>query len=209
MTGGRRWLAVDADMFGKPFTLDLQDRFGPAGVAVWVAFLCACKQSRTPGRIRLMNNAQAMETLGLVGWELVDPKGEPWDLNDFFAFTGRKKQTRRVPVGRRDSRRTPTGQCFDVDATHWERWQDAGRRATEAEQKRRSRGQKRPKVSGHVSDACPQNVRPDLDLDSDIPPTPPGGKGALRAERQRPGQDLVDLGSAVNELKAAMRNETP
>lgn len=156
MTDGRRWLALDADMFGKRFTHDLYDRFGPTGVAVWVAFLCACKQSRVPGRIKVMNSTQAAYELGIAGWELVDNKGEPWDLDDFWTFTGRKKQTRRTPHGRRtDARRTPYGQCFDVVATHWERWQ------------KRTSGAK--------------NSRPDLDLDLDIPPTPPRGSSRRSA----------------------------
>lgn len=208
MNEGRRWLALDADMFGKQFTYDLHGRFGWAGIVVWVAFLCACKRSRTPGQVRIMNSVQGLTELGLIGWELVDDKGEPWDLDDFFNFTGRKKQTRRIPVGRRtDARRTPYGQCFDAVATHWQRWQDAGRRATEAEQKRRSRGEKRPNVSGHGSDTHRTNVRSNSDLDLDNPPTPQGGNGALRAESQRPSQDLVDLGTAVNQLKAELRGE--
>lgn len=179
MTDGRRWLAVDADLFGKRFTDDLYRQFGWAGVVTWLAFLCACKQGRVQGRVRVMNDVQALHELGIAGWDLVDNDGKPWTLTDFWLFTGRKKQTRRIPTYRRDARGTATGQCFDVVPTHWERWQDSGRRATEAEQKRRSRAKKRPEMSGHDPDTTRTNVRPYIDSDSDNPPTPrrAGGSG--------------------------------
>lgn len=204
MTKGRRWLALDADMFGKPFIHDLHDRFGPAGVVVWVAFLCTCKQSRTPGRITFMNSAQAASEMGIAGWELVDTKGETWDLDDFFAFTGRKKQTRRMPYGRRsDVRRTPYGQRMDVVATHWERWQDDARTANEHERKRRwaEENTRRARVAqpSRTRRVTRREIDADLDLDLDIPPTPlEGGADALRAESQNP----EDLRAAVNDLMA-------
>lgn len=195
MTNGRRWLALDADMFGKPFTLDLLHEFGWAGVGTWVAFLCACKRSRTPGSVRFLNEADARAQLGILGWQLVDSEGKEWTLEDFWLYTGRKKQTRRTHRGRE----------MNVTATHWGRWQQDAGRARAAEQKRRSRAQKRPNTSGHNPDTPRTNVRPDIDLDSDTPQPPNGGPDALRAEGQKPSQDLVDLGQAVGELKAAMR----
>lgn len=186
MTDGRRWLALDADLFGKRFTDDLYREFGWAGIATWIAFLCACKQGRDQGRVRVMNDVQALHVLGLAGWDLVNNDGQPWTLTDFWTFTGRKKQTRRIPVGRSGTRRpapgqrsdadrTASGQCFDVVPTHWQRWQDSGRRATEAEQKRTSRAKKRPDnvrtMSGHESDS----VRSYIDIDIDTPLPPKGG----------------------------------
>lgn len=208
MTDGRRWLAIDADLFGKPFTHDVYNRFGWAGVAVWVAFLCACKKSRTPGRISVMNDAQAASELGIDAWDLVDNKGEPWTLTEFWAFTGRKKQTRRTSTYRRDARRTATGQRFNIDATHWQRWQDSARTATEAERMRRSRAEKRSGASERSANSRRTNVRPDIDLDLDIPPTPPGEKTSSPNGQVKPEDlALVDLGTAVGELKAAMRGE--
>src|SRR5689334_4739104 len=92
----RRWLAIDADIMGKPFTLDLYHQFGWTGVGTWVAFLCACKRSRTPGTIRFLNQADALAQLGLLGLDLIDNDGKEWSLDDFWTFTGRKKQTRRT-----------------------------------------------------------------------------------------------------------------
>jgi hypothetical protein len=192
---GRRWLALDADMMNKRFAHDLYERFGWAGIGVWVAFLCACKQSRTPGRVRMASDLDGMTQLEIYGWDLVDAKGEPFTLTEFFDFTGRKKQTRRVAVQRPDSRRIAAARLLDVGATHWERWQDAYRTDAERVRKRRSRGEKRRDTSrtptGHVADTHRTNVRPDIDIDSDTPLPPKGGRDALRAERQNPNpQDL-------------------
>lgn len=202
---GQRWLALDADLFGKPFIHDLYERFGWAGVGVWIAFLCACKQSRTPGQIRVTNDVQAMSELGILGWDLVDGKGEPWTMSEFWEFTGRKKQTRRTLVGRtRDVRRTSDGRATDVRATHWERWQERYATSRERERKRTSRAQKRPDgggtSTGHYADTTRTNVRRDRDSDSDNPPTPlEGGRDALRAEdqKQTPQNLRAGLGAVV------------
>src|SRR5688572_14966550 len=96
VSDGRRWLALDADLFGKRLAAELYHRFGWAGVVTWIAFLCACKRSRVPGRISVSNDTQAAHLLGIADWELADNDGKPWTLTDFWTFTGRKKQTRRT-----------------------------------------------------------------------------------------------------------------
>lgn len=195
VTDGRRWLAVDADLFGKRFTDDLYRQFGWAGIVTWVAFLCACKRSRRPGRISALSEAEAAHILGIADWDLADNDGKPWTLDDFWAFTGRKKQTRRTRRGRH----------FDVISTHWERWQDTARTAREAERMRTSRAEKRSGASARSPNSHRTNVRPDSDLDLDIPPSPPRGGGMTSSSNgQVNPEDLIDLGTAVGELKASM-----
>ena len=176
MSDGRQWLALDADMFGKRFVHDLYDQFGWAGVAVWTAFLCACKQSRRPGRVRMLNDLDGMVKLGIAEWDLVDNKGQAWSLTEFFDFTGRKKQTRRVAVQRTNSRRTGDGRVRDVCATHWGHWQN------------RTSHRKNGGPEG------PPRARADLDLDSDNPPTPrkAGGSGRRFASNGKPPTPTPD-----------------
>ncbi len=209
MTDGRRWLALDADLLGKRFTDDLYRQFGWAGVVTWVAFLCACKRSRCPGRITALSDAEAAHILGIADWDLADNDGKPWTLEDFWAFTGRKKQTKRTRHGR----------SFDVISTHWERWQDTARTAREAEQKRRSRAQKRRNGLGHEPDMPRTNVGSYSDLDSDTPLPPKGGSGrrfASNGKSQTPTarpvpewkpepqpEAVVDPSAAVGDLRAA------
>lgn len=189
MTNGRRWLALDADMFGKPFTLDLHHQFGWAGIGVWVAFLCACKRSRTPGRLTYFNEADAQAQLGILGWELVDNEGKAWDLADFWLFTGRKKQTRRTRRGRETN----------VIATHWAHWQQDAARAREAERKGTSRAGKGRTGRGQKPDSARTNVRCDNDLDPDTP-LPPKGADALRAEKQDPQNLRAGLDSVMTTM---------
>jgi hypothetical protein len=185
VTNGRRWLALDADMFGKPFTLDLHHEFGWAGIGVWVAFLCACKRSRIPGRFTFLCEADARAQLGILGWELTDDQGKPWTLDDFWLYTGRKKQTRRTRRGRE----------MNVTPTHWERWQQDAGRSREAERMRRTRGQNRSDRVPNDPNTARTNVRLDKDIDSDTPQPPAerGAEVALRADPQnlRAGLDAV------------------
>lgn len=220
MTNGRRWLALDADMFGKRFTHDLHQRFGPAGVAVWVAFLCACKQSQTPGRIRIANDYDAMTKLGIVGWDLRDDKGEPWTLSEFFDFTGRKKQTRRVAVQLLNSRRIADQRLLDVCATHWERWQND--RRTDAERLRKRRWWAENRSAGASSDCASDALgrvaldAPDIDKDKDIspyptqgapPPAPPGTN--LRANGTNPRARGTNLRARQQEAERTPIPEWP
>lgn len=144
-------------MFGKPFTLDLQHRFGWAGVATWIAFLCACKRSRTPGTFRFLSEADARGQLGILGWDLVDNAGDNWTLEDFWLFTGRKKQTRRTRRGRE----------MNVTATHWEHWQKAEQTLKEQQRQRRWRAQNRDGRNVAVSRRRDGRVTPNSDSDSD------------------------------------------
>lgn len=190
MSNGRRWLALDADMFGKPFTIDLQHEFGWAGVGTWIAFLCACKRSRIPGTVRFLNEADARAQLGILGWELIDSQGKEWTLDDFWGFTGRKKQTRRTRRGRE----------MNVTATHWGRWQQDATRAREAERKRTSRGRQRPGPVRERVDIDWTNGRPDRDRDSDTPQPPEGGRDARCAE----GQNRQDLRAGMDALLGSL-----
>jgi hypothetical protein len=134
MRNGRRWLALDADLFGNTFTAQLLERFGWAGVGVWIAFLCACKRSPTQGQIHYFGEAEALMLLDVVGLPLVDNSGEKWTLDDFWTFTGRMKQTRR----------TSRGRVRYVKSTHWERWQKSVAKQSERERKAYWRAEKRP-----------------------------------------------------------------
>ena len=167
MTDGRRWLALDADLFGKRFTDDLYRQFGWAGIVTWVAFLCACKRSRHPGRISALSDTEAAHILGIADWDLADNDGKPWTLDDFWAFTGRKKQTRRTRHGRH----------FDVISTHWERWQFTAGKAREAERMRTSRAEKRSGGTGRATNRGRTNVGLDVDTDCDTPLAPQGDSG--------------------------------
>lgn len=194
MNNGRRWLALDADMFGKPFTLELYHEFGWAGVGTWIAFLCACKRSHTPGTFRFISEPDARAQLGLLSWELVDNKGQVWTLDEFWLFTGRKKQTRRTRRGRE----------MNVTATHWGRWQQDATRSREAERKRTSRDKKRPGPVRERVDIDWTNGRPDRDNDSDTPQPPKGGQVTRRAEEPK---DLRAALNAVTTMKDSMRGD--
>lgn len=165
MTNARRWLAIDADLFSKPFTDALYARFGPAGVCTWLAFLCACKRSRIPGRITIRSEGDGLVQLGIDGWELVDNDGKTWTLDDFWTFTGRKKQTQRTHRGRQ----------MNVVSTHWERWQDTAATEAERERKRRwwaeNRGESSARPPLDLALALASDKAFDLDSDKK-PPTP-------------------------------------
>lgn len=169
MKPGARWIAFDAYFYGSPFAVRLRQQFGLVGPAVFVAFLCACKRSRTPGEISFMSDAEAVNILGIEGSRLVDDEGKEWTLDDFWTFCGRMKNVAR----------TRRGRLQNVRATHWERWQEDAVRGIEREKKRRQRGKNEGDIDGTergtASGRVPENVPLDRDIDRDIdisPPTP-------------------------------------
>jgi hypothetical protein len=175
---GRRhqWLAFDAMFFGNRVTLDLLERFGPAGVLVWIAFLCACKRATVPGTVSVLSDADALGQLGLTGLALVDNAGDKWELADLWKRLGQLKQMSR--------RRR--GQTTDIVATRWEQWQYTAYTQVRAERKSRSRD----RITG------PYKTRQDKDMTEtrqgndetvELAPWPEcpecGGTGVIDGER--------------------------
>jgi hypothetical protein len=124
-----QWLKLDAFLPARPFSQQLMERFGLSGLGMWVAFLAACKRQPTQGRIAFISYDEALQIMGVYGCCLLDNEGQPWTLEDFFNFTGRKRQTRR----------TMRGRTLYVTSTHWEDWQETRAIALARERKRRWR----------------------------------------------------------------------
>lgn len=166
MRSGRQWLALDVFFFGKPFPIKLKERFGLAGVCVYLAFLCACKRNHPQGEISFMGTAGALQEMRVDGWPLVDDQGHEWTLDEFWAFTGRMKQTRK----------TSRGHVTNVKSTHFERWQETVQRDQAAERQRRSRARNdRDEMRDNERDRGVTNTVTDLDSDLDTPLPPKGG----------------------------------
>lgn len=178
MSGGQ-WIALDVNYYLSPLALRLRERFGPVGLILWPAFLCACKRSPIQGRITFGSDTEALYLMGLGGLDLVDGNGVKFELDDFWTLLGQLKQTKR----------TRRGQLSNVTSTHWERWQDDSRRHAEAEKKRRQRAQTKGDTTGTAEGHVPANVPADSDSDSDSdfdPPKPPLGGGADVASLPEP-----------------------
>lgn len=156
---GHRWLAFDVDFLDNPFTIRLGNRFGTAGVVVWVAFLCACKRSPTPGVVRYTSDAHLRRELGILTVPLVDAAGKEWSLDDLWTWTGQQKQTSR----RRHGGRT------HLSSTRWERWQQDAQ--THANTQRMA--DKRRAHNAHTTRTSRAQNGLDIDIDKDIPPKSP------------------------------------
>lgn len=157
-----RWVAFDVHFYDNDLGVGIRERFGPVGLVLFSAFLCACKRSSSPGHFRYSSTADALNTLGLPGLRLGDENGAEFTLDEFWTYLGQRKMTRR----------TRRGRITDVVATRWERWQNDFGRQTEAEDKRRSRARNTPTVPGQSTDDAPtdQDLDPDNDKDPDQDP---------------------------------------
>jgi hypothetical protein len=171
MRSGRRWIVLDADFFANHFTDRILERFGPAGVCLFVALLCAAKRSRIQGQITYASDSEALDILGLRNLDLVDNAGDKWALDDFWKFTGTQKQTSRSTRGR----------VKNIKVTGWSHWQETLTREMAADRMRRLRGESTRTESEQQAHAdrttSAHDNDLDLDLDNDTPPTPPRGSG--------------------------------
>jgi hypothetical protein len=102
----RRWIPLSVEFpFDKTGTR-LQEEFGPAGLAVWVALLTAAKRAHVQGQFSYTTETEAWFNLGII-----DP---PFPLSDFLKVTGQLKKTRKRRRGR----------ITDIQITAWEEWND-------------------------------------------------------------------------------------
>lgn len=174
MKNGHRWLAFDADFAFNPHTKRIVDQFGVGGVVLWVAFLCACKRSPTPGRIRYSSDADLFSKLGVADM----PEVVSVDLDAFWTLNGHRKQTRR----------TSHGGWTHVESTQWEDWQKNVRTDIERERKRRWRAEKARDNRGTSSGHVPSNVPLENEKEKEkiFPPTPQRGEQAPSAHASPP-----------------------
>lgn len=122
----RRWIPLSVEFpFDKTGT-HLQEEFGPAGLAVWVAMLTAAKRAPIQGTFSYTTESEAWEKLGIL-----EP---PFGFDEFVKFTGRIKKTRKRRRGR----------ITDVQITAWEQWNNTEKseitRARNARSKRENTG---------------------------------------------------------------------
>lgn len=139
MGAKRRWIPLSTEFPHDKTGTRLQEEFGPAGLAVWVALLTAAKRAHVQGTFSYRSEEGAWQELGIV---------EPgFSLADFFKVTGHMKQTRRRRRGR----------ITDVQITAWEEWNEAPRTGSGRSQT--------PSVS---RDSARQERAYDSEIDSDI-----------------------------------------
>lgn len=165
-----RWIAFDVYFFDDDLGVAIRDRFGPVGLVLFTAFLCACKRNSVQGQFRYTSDAEALTVLGLPGMELVDEQGEPFTLDEFWTLLGQRKQTRR----------TRRGRITDVVSTRWERWQKGyGSRGGDEETGRSGPGNTE-QIADETESITALDPDPDSDNDTDnTPPAPPAQTMAL------------------------------
>lgn len=125
MARRRAWFALDVEFMHSNLAKRLLEQFDFAGPVVWVAFLGACSTSRDRGTFAFHNESHGWVHLGLDY-----PITPRFTLDEFFAFTGKLKQTR---CERRGTSRS-------VRCNNWEHWQEDHRRQKESERSAWKRG---------------------------------------------------------------------
>lgn len=186
MRSGCQWLALDAEFFAKPFPVQLRERFGFAGVGVFVALLCAAKRAHPQGEISYRDDADALRILHLEGASLVNDLGVAWTLDDLWKFTGQQKQTR---IKREKTR-------IKCQLSHWGRWQETIRRDQAAERMSRSRARNTRNGVRTGSEHDANTLRTDKDIDIDTP-LPPKGGGRRRFASNGNGNGQTPTGPVI------------
>lgn len=167
-----RWIAFDVYFFDDDLGIAIREHFGPVGLTLFTAFLCACKRNSVQGQFRYTSDAEALTVLGLPGMELVNEQGEAFTLEDFWTLLGQRKQTRRRRRGR----------ITDVVSTRWERWQKGYGRPDADEQTSRSEPGNTEQMDDENEAITALDPDPDQDPDIDhdnTPPSPPAEPKAL------------------------------
>lgn len=108
----RLWFAVDLRFLRDPFSVAIIDEYGRDGVLTWVAYLAACKRNTVAGQFEY-----GSEPEGWMSLDLDYPKPPKFSLDGFFAFSGRRKKTKRERIGRLNV----------IVCRNWDRWQNPRR----------------------------------------------------------------------------------
>lgn len=109
----RRYVMHDVYFLDDPLGVAIFDRFGAAGIALWMGFIAACKKNHIEGEMSYTSEAEALAVMGLPGLPMVCSDGTTFSLEEFWTLLGDHKVTRR----RRSARR------LHVTSTRWTEWQ--------------------------------------------------------------------------------------
>lgn len=120
----KRWVAHDVYFLDDGLGVEMFDRFGATGIALWHGFIAACKKNHIEGEVTFASDTEALLVFGLPGMPLVDTDGQDFKLDDWLALLSAHKVIRRS----RRARRTK------VACSKWEAWQQAANRSRKAEQ---------------------------------------------------------------------------
>lgn len=157
MVDGRRgrWIAFDASFFDGSVGEMILDRFGPAGITLFVAFLCACKRNAIQGQIEYGSVPDAMSLMGIPDLELVDTSGVAWDLQSFWRALAAHKQCSTRARGR----------LTQVKSSKWAKWQEGFNSQKEAARKSRSRATKAPDDAPPIAGSYSADTPPELETE--------------------------------------------
>lgn len=142
----RRWIPLSVEFpFDKTGTR-LQEEFGPAGLAVWVALLTAAKRAHVQGQFSYTTEEEAWRNLGISGVE--------FSFDEFLRVSGQLKNTRKRRRGR----------ITDVQITAWEEWNDT--------QNTRPGREEKPRLSHESTShlrATESEIDSEIEIDSSHP----------------------------------------
>jgi hypothetical protein len=119
----RQYVPISVDIARSRTGRRLLERFGPDGLLVWILVLCAAKKNPNQGEFVYVTEADGWERLG------IEPAG--FTLDEFFAYTGRLHNTKRVSNEPKTS-----------EIRAWNEWNTSIKRELSAERMRRKRAQK-------------------------------------------------------------------
>lgn len=168
-----RWIAFDASFFDNNVGLMIRDRFGPVGIALFVAFLAACKRNVVQGQVEYGSEPDALAQFGLPGLELVNEKGDSFSLQSFWRALAAHKQVSTSTRGR----------LVQVRSSRWERWQEGFASQTTATKKRRSRAMNARDNTPPIEGQKPPELEIETDIETETkkegsPAPPPASKRA-------------------------------
>ena len=159
MVDGRRgrWISFDASFFDGSVGEMVLERFGPAGVTLFVAWLCACKRNAVQGQIEYGSVPDAMSLMGIPDLELVNAKGESWDLQSFWRALAAHKQCSTRARGR----------LTQVKSSKWAKWQEGFVSQKEAQRKSRSRAKKAADDAPPIPGSYPADTPPETEYETE------------------------------------------
>jgi hypothetical protein len=146
----RRWIPLSVEFPHDKTGTRLQEEFGPAGIAVWVALLTAAKRAQVQGQFSYVSEGEAWEKLGI--------HTPPFPLDDFLRLTGQLHKTRKRRRGR----------ITDVQIRAWDEWNSTQNSEVAREQNARSKRINTPKLEGTEIDSDTESER-EIEIDESNP----------------------------------------